>query len=493
MNSFSHYLKKVGEVGEVRQSFGQVAYASGLPGARLGEMVLFETGQKGKILSLEEDFLKLLVFDPEPVAVGARVARTGQGLKVPVGKELLGRVVDSFCQPLYTTGKYRPPGDFYEVDADPWGIEGRVRVSKSLETGVAVVDLLIPLGKGQRELVIGDRKVGKTAFILQTILHQSPKGTVCIYAGIAKRASEIKRIEEFFKKRGVMEKIVIITSGPQESAGIVYLTPYTAMAVAEYFRDNGDDVLVVLDDLSYHARFYREIALAARFFPGRDSYPVDIFYTHGKLLERAGNFKTPKGEASITALAVAETNQRDLSGYIQTNIMSMTDGHIFFDADLYGQGRRPAINPFLSVTRVGRQAQTPLFREAGRELLSFLTTYEKMRSFIHFGAEVTDQVKQILAKGELITHFFDQRENQIIDSSVQIFVLGILWVDFLAKGEKEKTKEEVNNLISLLEKDQKLRKKVAVLVKEANSFAELLSLISAKGIKMLQGSGKQLK
>ena len=241
-------------------------------------------------------------------------------------------------------------------------------------TGMTLVDLMIPLGRGQRELVLGDRKTGKTQFLLQAALAQASVGTVCVYACIGKKKAEILRVKEFFAKEGILDKTVIVASSSQDSTGEIFTCPYTAMAVAEFFRDRGQDTLVLLDDMTTHAKFYREMSLLLRKFPGRDSYPGDIFHIHSKLLERSGNFVIKKDgnemDVAITCLPAAETIQGDLTGYIQTNLMSMTDGHIYFDNELFFKGRRPAINPFISVTRVGYQTQTSLRKEMWAALVS---------------------------------------------------------------------------------------------------------------------------
>ncbi|MCL5970228.1 MAG: F0F1 ATP synthase subunit alpha, partial [Patescibacteria group bacterium] len=257
-----------------------------------------------------------------------------------------------------------------------------------------------------------------------------------------------------------MKNIIIVASSPEDPSSIIHLTPYTAMTIAEYFRDLGRDTLIVLDDLSTHAKFYREISLIAKRFPGRNSYPGDIFHTHSKLLERAGNFVHEKGEVSITCLPVVETTQGDLSGYIQTNIMSMTDGHIFFDSDLFSKGRRPAINPFLSVTRVGHQAQSQLRREINRELISFLTLFEKVQNYVHFGAELSESIKTTLSTGEQIMNLFDQPLYRTNPPNFQVFLFCTLWTGFWSQKSLSEMRQDIEKLTTAFDASKELQKEI---------------------------------
>lgn len=474
MKDFAAQIKKIGEIGYVEQVLHSIVYVNGLPGAMPNELVVFETGERGQILSLTRDYAEIMVFSSRSLQVGIKASRTNTFLNIPVGEELLGQVINPFGEALdhlkpITTKTSRP------VDVVPGGIVVRKRINKPLETGVSLVDLIIPLGKGQRELVIGDRKTGKTEFLLQAMLTQAKQGTICIYSAIGKKKLDIKRVEEFFDRNKIKDKTIIIASDSEEPASIIYINPYSAMTIAEYFRDQGKDVLIVLDDLLTHAKFYREISLLARRFPGRNSYPGDIFYTQAKLLERAGNFTYQKGESSITCLPVVETTQGDLGGYIQTNLMSMTDGHIYFDSDIFTQGRRPAINPFLSVTRVGRQTQSTLRREINRELVSFLTLYERMQRFVHFGAELSEIVKNTLSTGELIHSFFDQTADSSVDPRLQIFLFCVLWIGTWQGKTTPTMKGEIDIFIKAYEEKKKVREDINELISKAESFNKLLN------------------
>lgn len=465
MKSFEYYLNKVGEVGDVEAATKSVVWVNGLPAVTPNELILFETGQKGQTLFLHPNQAEVMLFSEEPVKAGTRAVRTGEQLQIPVGKELLGQVINPLGQRIWVKASFRQPRQFRHISFESPGIEQRASVRKPLETGVSLVDMLVPLGCGQRELVIGDRKTGKTSFLLQTVLNQAKKGMICIWTVIGKKESEIKQIAEYFSQRQVIDKMIMVAASAQDPIGLIYLAPYTAITLAEYFRDLGKSCLLILDDLTIHARFYRQLALLSRRFPGRDSYPVDIFFTHASILEKGGNFRCQKGEVSITILPVAETSQGDLSGYIQTNLMSMTDGHIYFDRTMFAEGRRPAINPFLSVTRVGRQAQTLLCREFNRKLMAFLTYYKKLESYVHFGAELTEEVKTVLARGEKLIKFFDQSASNLVPTNITVFLLGCLWLDF--RLEKEP-------IIKKYQENKQFQKQVDALVTQSTGFEDFL-------------------
>lgn len=430
MNEFKNYLTSTKEYGIVTEIHHSLVVGTGLPGARPKEKVVFETGGIGEIFALEKDRFSALVFADEPLTIGTRVARTNAFLSVPVGDGLLGAIIDPLGTALAREGKIRRLGADRAVDCPVKGLTARAKITRPFLTGVGVVDLLIPLGKGQRELVIGDRKTGKTSFLLSVVKNQAREGTVIVYALIGKKQSEIKKVEEFLQAEKI-ETAVVVAGPAASSPGLICLTPFTAMTIGEYFCDQGRDVLVILDDLSTHARFYREFSLLGRSFPGRDSYPGDIFYVQAKLLERAGNFKFKTTEAALTCLPVAETIDSDLTGYIPTNLMGMTDGHIFFDSNVYAKGRRPAINIALSVTRVGRQTQSGLEREINRKLTAFLANLERVADYSHFGAELTEEVKETLVKGEWLYAFFDQHYQVAVPQPVVLLLFTLIWLGAL--------------------------------------------------------------
>jgi F-type H+-transporting ATPase subunit alpha len=469
---FKKYLDKSGEIGFIEEVYPSLVYASGLPNVRPNECVIFENGSLGQVISLEEQNIEILLFGTSSIKVGTKITRMGATLAVPVGDEFLGKIVD----PLGNVLGSRPVGGKLNsaqsrpVDVLAQGITTRENVHTPLETGFAIVDLLVPLGMGQRELVIGDRKTGKTQFLLQIAKHQAQKGTVCIYAAIGKRNIDVKSVAEFFKEAGVTNQTIIVASTSFDSAGVIFLTPYTAMTMAEYFRDQGRDVLVILDDLTAHAQCYRQITLLAKRFPGRSSYPGDIFYVHSKLLERAGKYK----KGSISCLPVVESVLGDLSGYIQTNIMAITDGHLFFDSDVFNEGRRPAINPYLSVTRVGEQAQTDLLRDLSRQLSRFLVHYQTLHELVHFGTEFEDRVRKDLGLGGRIFYLFNQSFDSLIPLPISILLIAGLWNGLWADEREENIGQKVKKLAEVYKTNEQFKQKVDRIVKVSKNFQSLV-------------------
>lgn len=475
-SKFSYYLEKIGEIGFVEQNLHSLVYVSGLPEVHPGEMVIFEGGGAGQVFTLNKDYVEVLLFSNSEVVVGTKVVRTGETLKVPIGKGLLGRVIN----PLGVALDDKPtPTDVSEVIVDkaPPKIVERATPDKPMETGVSLVDVVVPLAKGQRELIIGDRKTGKTEFLLQTIISQAYKGAICIYAVIGQKRTDILNLAGFFKDEKAFKNTIIVASSSSEASGIVYLTPFTAMTIAEYFRDLGMDVVLILDDMTTHARVYREISLLGRRFPGRSSYPGDIFYLHAKIVERAGNFK----KGSITLLPVAESLLGDLSGYIQTNLMSMTDGHIFFDINLYNDGKRPAVNPFLSVTRVGRQVQSKLLKDAGREIIGFLVSYDRMKQFLHFGAEVGQSARNILALGTKVDVFFNQANFSNMDVNLSLLILSGLWAGIWEDKENTNLKRSFEQIMLCFNTDEQYKKQVTDLISKHQKFASLVTYLRREG------------
>lgn len=475
MQSFDYYLENLNEFGTVAQVNHPIAIIKGLPKVKLYEVVLFETGQSGQVFALNTDTVEIVLFSQDRVAVGTKVVRTDKHLTIGVGKELLGNIINPLGEE-FVTGK---PFTFMEerpIEDKAPGIAMRSRIKKPLLTGIAIVDMMIPLGKGQKELVIGDRKTGKTSFLFTTLKNQILSGSIAIYAAVGKKNSDIKHVQEILRRQGLLEKTVIVATTSNDSPSQIYITPYTAMTIAEYFRDQGEDVLVVFDDITTHARFYREISLLLKNFPGRDSYPGDIFYAHARLLERAGNFKHPKkGEVAITCLPVVETIEADITNYIGTTLMGITDGHILFDSNIFYHGRRPAINIFLSVTRVGKQTQSDVKRSITRELNSFLALYDKMLNLSHFGAELTDNVKNILSMGEKIQDFFEQHYSVIVPEEVQLVLFSLLWLRLI-----DPTKTQLHDIRMILVKsyEQDEVKKLFHVLVQANTFNELLRNVS---------------
>lgn len=474
MYDFQHYLDSIEEFGIVEEINYPIVVVSGLPGVKPHEMILFETGERGEVFTLAEKRITVLLFSDKPVQAGTRAVRMNAALAIPVGDSLLGQSINPLGEVLHggilpETEELRP------IDTLPPGVDKRARIKRQFTTGTVIVDMMVPLGKGQKELVIGDRKTGKSAFLLTTLTHQLHDHSIGIYAAVGKKKNDLKQLSDYFHKTGVADKVVLVASSPDDSPGLIFETPYTAMTIAEYFRDQGRDVVIILDDLSTHAKFYREISLLAGTFPGRDSYPGDIFYTHARLLERAGNFRHTKGEVSITCLPVVETVEGDFTSYIATNVMGITDGHIFFDSNLFYNGRRPAVNTALSVTRVGKQTQEKAQRDITRELTSFFSLYEKMQNLSHFGSELTDNVKNILATGDKLYRFFNQHYSVIVPLDVQLILFCLIWLSVIDTNQDSLDSIRSNLIAAEQTKEGKL---LFAEILTAESFNDLLHNIS---------------
>ena len=473
MKSFAEYLASTQEIGTVQELKSSIVLVNGLPGVKLFELVLFDSGDRGQVIGLLESGVEVLLFDRNALEIGSQVVRTGERLTIGVGPGLLGKRIDPLGR-----HKLSDPilGELEDraIDTRPGGIFTRAAIVDPLETGVTTVDLIVPLAKGQRQLVIGDRKTGKTLFLLQTILHQARQGVICIYAVIGKTQLEIQQLHKYFQEKGVVDQIVIVATGASDPAGLIFLNPYVAMTIAEYFRDQGKETIVVFDDLTTHAHFYREITLLARRFPGRSAYPSDIFYTHSRLMERGGNFITEKGNIPITCFPVVQSILGDLSAYITTNIMSMTDGHIFFDTELFDQGRRPAVNPFLSVTRVGRGVQIPLVRDASLQLTSYLVNFEKIKQYSHFGSEVSQSVRDQLNLGERIFILLDQTPDEIIPVGLSVYLLALLWNGQWKDQSSDTVKTEIAKYRERFLKEQPLQQQIATVLNSVQSFSQLV-------------------
>ncbi len=480
MNTYEHYLEKSGEYADVTEVNYPVVSARGLPGARLNEMVAFESGEHGEIFVLEEDCVKILLLSRHIVKVGTRVTRCGDFLKVPVGSELLGAVIDPLGKPLSETASGGTPTALRELYVPPPPIYERMRIKTQILTGVSIVDILIPLGQGQRQLVLGDRKTGKSSFAYVAAKNQAKSGTIVVIAAIGKKRSDIKALHEDVQREGIAKNTVIVATSSDESPTLIFLTPYAAMTIAEYFRDQGRNVLLVLDDLSIHARFYREISLISGGFPGRDSYPGDVFWRYATLLERAGNFRHGTGEVAITCLPIMETVEGDLNSYMTTNIMGMTDGYIYFDAKAFVNGRRPPIDIHTSVTRVGRQTQSKLKREMTAEVMRFLTEYENAENYSQFGGELSPKVKHVLAKGRAFYTFFDQPSSLTLTEEVQLILFGLIWINLFNEFKGAKIDAVRRKLVTSFEKDPKARELMTGIVKVATLYDLLLRITHEK-------------
>lgn len=451
MKNFEDCLKESGEIGHVESTNQSIVYVSGLPRVRLNEVVITESNQQGMVTGIDKDLIEIILLSPEQAVVGQKVTRTSQVLKIKISEGVLGRIVNPLIQSIDGLGPITGHLELRSVYNSAPGIVDRVKVSEPFNTGVGLVDFMVPLGKGQRELLLGDQKTGKTTFILQTMAQQAEEGTVCIYVGVGKKKSDVKHVEDYLKKMGVFSKCVIIFSSSADPASQVFIAPYSGMTIAEYFRDLGKNVLIVIDDLTNHAKFYREISLLSKRMPARESYPGDIFHIHAALLERAGRVKHRDGSVSITALPLIETVQGDLTGYLQTNAMAMTDGHIFFDETEFKKGRRPGINISLSVTRVGNQTQRVIEKKMRKTLFEKLNQYKKAQELAHFGFDLPLKTRSDLNLGERLEAVFDQESYTIVSKNTALLFLGLVLSGFWSSKSIDQVRVERTKIVEAYE------------------------------------------
>ena len=413
------------EVGTVQHVGNGVATLSGLPQSRINELVTFPTDVQGMILNLERDTVDVILLGAsEGIRGGDLVTATGARLSVPVGSGLMGRVVNPLTESLDDQGAVEAPERWY-LERDAPGIVQRAPVEEPLMTGWKVLDALVPLGRGQRELIVGDRQTGKTTLAVDAILNQRDSGVFCFYVAIGQKKSTVLGIIQTLQRYGAMDYTTVVVSGPDEPPALRYLAPYAGMTMAESFMRDGRDVLIVFDDLTKHANAYRELSLLLRRPPGREAYPGDIFYAHSRLLERACKLNDDNGGGSITALPIVETQQGNISAYIPTNLISITDGQIRLETDLFNQGIKPAVDVGRSVSRVGGKAQVPAIKELASNLRLELTQYEEVERFSRFGTEVDETTRQQIRRGERWRELLTQPIHEPRSLAFQIL---ILWV-----------------------------------------------------------------
>ena len=396
------------ETGKVVSVGDGIVNASGLPHASYGEIVVFECGVKGMVQDLRPDGCGVIVFgDCGEISAGSSVRRTSRTAGIPVGSGFLGRVVDALGNPVDGKGEIEAEG-YRPIEFAAPGIIDRQPVNEPMETGLLVIDSMFPIGRGQRELIIGDRQTGKTAIALDTILNQKGKDVICIYVAIGQKASSVVRLVDTLQKAGAMDYTIVMEAGAGASAPMQYIAPYAGCALAEHFMYTGKDVLIVYDDLSKHAVAYRTLSLLLERAPGREAYPGDVFYLHSRLLERAAHLSDELGGGSMTALPIVETQAGDVSAYIPTNVISITDGQIFLETELFFEGQRPAVNIGLSVSRVGGAAQTKAVKKAVGSLRLDLAQYREMEVFMQFASDLDEVTKRQLQYGQGLMHLLRQ-------------------------------------------------------------------------------------
>ena len=411
------------EGGVVISSADGIVEVEGMDRAVYGEIVTFENGAKGMVESVEPGRLGIMLFDgAETVGVGTMVTRSGKRAGIPVGDGFLGRVIDPLGEPIDGKGPIEAVG-YNPIEKQAPGILERQSVDTPLHTGILAIDSMFPIGRGQRELIIGDRQTGKTSIATDAILNQKDTGVLCIYVAIGQKASSIARVAEDLKKHGAMSYTTIVAATASDSAPLQYIAPYAGTALAEYFMDKGKSVLIVYDDLSKHAVAYRAISLLLRRSPGREAYPGDVFYLHSRLLERSCRMSDALGGGSITALPIVETQAGDVSAYIPTNVISITDGQIFLESALFNAGNRPAVNVGLSVSRVGGAAQTKAMKKANANLRIELAQYKDMESFAQFSSDLDAETRHQLEHGKALTEMLKQPLYQPKTDAEQVVIL----------------------------------------------------------------------
>ena len=422
---------EVSEIGQVLSVGDGIARVYGLDNIEAGEMVEFPGEIKGMALNLEEDNVGVVIFgDDTDIKEGDTVKRTGAIVEVPIGKELLGRVVDALGNPIDGKGPINS-SESKRVDIKAPGIIPRKSVNEPMQTGLKAIDSLIPIGRGQRELIIGDRQTGKTAIAVDAILNQKEvnksdnesEKLYCIYVAIGQKRSSVAQLVKTLEENGAMEYSIVVAATASEPAPLQYLAPFTGCTMGEYFRDNSMHALVVYDDLSKQAVAYRQMSLLLRRPPGREAYPGDVFYLHSRLLERAAKLNEDNGGGSLTALPIIETQANDLSAYIPTNVISITDGQIFLETDLFFQGIRPAVNVGLSVSRVGSSAQIKAMKQVAGSIKGELAQYREMAAFAQFGSDLDASTQKLLARGERLTELLKQKQFSPISTNEQVVLL----------------------------------------------------------------------
>ena len=442
-NQIKNYENKieVSETGVVILVGDGIAKASGLEKCMSGELVEFPDGSFGMAQNLEEDTVSIVILGSDQgIKEGDTVKRTGRVVSVPVGQGLIGRVVNALGEPIDGKGAIEAEG-YRPIESPAPGIIERQHVSRPLQTGIKAIDSMIPIGRGQRELIIGDRQTGKTTIATDTILNQKGKDCICIYVAIGQKRSTVAQVVENLTAGGAMDYTIVVSATASELAPMQYIAPYAGCAMGEHFMHQGKDVLVIYDDLSKHAVAYRAISLLIRRPPGREAYPGDVFYLHSRLLERAAQLSPELGGGSLTALPIIETQAGDVSAYIPTNVISITDGQIFLESELFNSGVMPAVNPGISVSRVGGDAQIKAMKKVAGSLKLLYSQYRELQSFAQFGSDLDADTKSRLALGERIVAVLKQKNNAPKEVAQQVCILYAVTHGYLNGIDVEKIPE----------------------------------------------------
>ena len=441
------------ETGTILMVGDGIARASGLTDCMAGELLEFEDGSFGMAQNLEENSVSIVLFgSDENIGEGQTVKRTGKVVSVPVGEAMIGRVVNALGQPIDGGGPIAMQ-EFRPVESPAPGICERKSVFEPLQTGIKAIDSMVPIGRGQRELIIGDRQTGKTTIAVDTILNQKGKDVICIYVAIGQKRSTVATLVENLQKNGAMDYTIVVAATASEASPLQYIAPYAGCAMGEYFMYQGKHVLIVYDDLSKHAVAYRALSLLIRRPPGREAFPGDVFYLHSRLLERAAKLDDEHGGGSMTALPIIETQAGDVSAYIPTNVISITDGQIFLETELFHSGIMPAVNPGISVSRVGGSAQIKAMKKVAGTLKLIYSQYRELQSFAQFGSDLDADTKARLAQGARIVEVLKQNRNEPVPVEKQVAILYAVTKNILSRIEEEDVKSYEIGLFPYLDTD----------------------------------------
>jgi F-type H+-transporting ATPase subunit alpha len=472
--------EKVGKVMEIGDG---VARISGLSDVMASEMVEFSNGVMGVALNLEEDRIGAMILgECRSIKEGDEVKSTGKILSVPVSESMIGRVIDPLGNPIDGKGEIKTD-KFYPIEKIAPGVITRKSVNQPVQTGIKAVDSMIPIGRGQRELIIGDRQTGKTAIAVDTIINQKGQDMICIYVAVGQKESKIARIVKELEEKGAMDYTIVVVAGASDPAAMSYIAPYSGCAIGEFFMDQGKDVLAVYDDLSRHAWAYRQISLILRRPPGREAYPGDIFYLHSRLLERSAKLSDEFGGGSITALPIIETQAGDVSAYIPTNVISITDGQIYLEADLFYKGIRPALNVGISVSRVGSAAQIKAMKKVAGKLKLDMAQFRELEAFAQFGSDLDEKTRFQIERGKRTVEVLKQDQYQPMLVENQVAILYALTQGFLDDVEVEKIREFENEFHKFMKGQKKEVLEMIAKEKELND----------KVVEKLEGAIKEFK
>ena len=448
-------ISKDSEVGTVVSVGDGIANIYGIEHAMYGEIVTFENGLKGMVQDIQKDTIGCILFGSDvDIKEGTKVMRTKKKAGVPVGDKFIGRVVNALGAPIDGAGEIEAE-DYRPIENEAPGIVDRKSVSVPMETGILSIDSMFPIGRGQRELIIGDRQTGKTSIATDTILNQKGKDVICIYVAIGQKASTIAKVVNTFKNGGAMDYTIVVASTASDCAPLQYIAPYAGTAIAEHFMHKGKDVLIVYDDLSKHAVAYRALSLLLGRSPGREAYPGDVFYLHSRLLERSSRLSDEMGGGSITALPIIETQAGDVSAYIPTNVISITDGQIFLESDLFNAGMRPAVNVGLSVSRVGGAAQTKAMKKASGSVRIDLAQAREMESFTQFSSDLDDATKNQLKYGSCLTELLKQPLGRPLSLHEQVITLCVATNKLMLDIDTKKIKEFQMDMLAFFDREHK--------------------------------------